>query len=93
MFRRTMAKFATPIKLGTLVGQDITVFKVIWGKSRFGDYALLIRDKTDTLPAASTSNKVVLDMLKGMTPADFPKTFRVVEKESGATGYKYLTLE
>ena len=85
-------KFPTPVKLGTLVGQNITVHKIIWGTSRFGEYALIIRDKGDSIPAASTSNKVVLGQLKEIDVKSLPLTFKVTERQGG-NGYKYLVLE
>jgi hypothetical protein len=86
-----MAKFATPIKLGSIVGETFTIEKIIWLNSRFGQYALLIRDKTDTLPAVSTSNQVVLTQLREME-ANLPVTVKAVAKTSKGNR-EYLTLE
>lgn len=85
-------KFLTPVKLSTLVGGTVTIHKIIWGTSRFGEYALIIRDAKDTIPAASTSNKVVMTQLKEMDAKTFPVEKRVIQK-SGQNGYDYLVLE
>ncbi len=87
-----MAQFATPVKLGSMVGQSFEIHKIIWLNSRFGEYALLIRDTTDTLPAVSTSNQVVLGQLREMEK-NLPVTVKAVSVLSPKTNREYLKLE
>jgi hypothetical protein len=74
-------------KLRAFVGQEITIVKIVDGKSEFGPYVLLVTATESII----SSHKMVLEKATELK-TNLPVTVRVTET-MGKNGFNYLNLE